>query len=406
MTDKETLDFIRANEGGDVRRLAFQAARYPGVDMPYALDQIAGRQAARRKLPSWAVVDDMVYPPHLSMEQCSGEAAARYKAGVAARMGAKGRLVDLTGGFGVDFAFMAPCFASATYVERQEHLCDIARHNFALLGLDGVEVVCADGTDYLKSMERADMIYIDPARRDSAGGRTFAIADCTPDVLSLRDTLLDKAGTVMIKLSPMLDWRKAVADMGGCVREVHIVSVGGECKELLLVARPGKGLTVHCVNDGADFDFDAEAEIGGAGRTAAWQLPGGNNLEQLAGWHLYEPNASVMKAGCFGLIEQRCGVKAVGADSHLFLRPEAADGFPGRGFVVERATTLNKRALKEALRGIEKANIAVRNFPMSVDALRRRLKIGEGGGVYIFATTLADRTHVLLICSKISKNQL
>lgn len=405
MTDKDTLAFIEANAGGDVRRLALQAGRHPGVDMPYALDQIAGRQAARRKLPSWASVDGLVYPPHLSMEQCSGEAAARYKAGVARRLCAGGRLVDLTGGFGVDFAFMAEGFASATYVERQERLCDIARHNFALLRLDGVEVVCADGTGYVRQMERADMIYIDPARRDSAGGRTFAIADCTPDVLSLRDVLLEKARLVIIKLSPMLDWRKAVADMRGSVREVHIVSVGGECKELLLVMGAGNGLWVHCVNDGDDFVFNAEADSlrhGMAGEGAGCALPGGHDLERIVGWRLCVPNASVMKAGCFALLESRCGVREVARDSHLFLSPEAVEGFPGRVFVVERAATMNKRALKEAMRGMEKANIAVRNFPLTADALRRRLKMGEGGDVYIFATTLADRTHVLLLCSKVS----
>ena len=397
--NEETLAFIKANAGADVRRLALQAGKHPGVDIPFALDQIAGRQAARRKLPSWAAVEGLVYPPHLSMEQCSGEAAARYKAGVARRLcGGRGRLVDITGGFGVDFAFMAGGFAEATYVERQGLLCDIARHNLPLLGLPGAGVVCADGTEYLGRMEPADMVYVDPARRDAAGGRTFAIGDCTPDVGALRRELLLKARWVMVKLSPMLDWRKAVADMGGSVREVHIVSVGGECKELLLVMGEGGGLAVHCVNDGHDFAFEDDGDGGSSGGL------GGDALGGLAGMWLYEPNASVMKAGCFGLLERRFGVRALARDSHLFASREPVAGFPGRAFVVERASTMNKRGLKAALQGIGRANVAVRNFPMTVDGLRRRLKMGEGGSVYIFATTLADRTHVLLVCSKVSQS--
>jgi len=189
-----------------------------------------------------------------------------------------------------------------------------------------------------------------------------------------------------------------VADMGGSVREVHIVSVGGECKELLLVMGEGGGLAVHCVNDGHDFafEYDVAAVAGGA---AGGDVPGA-----LAGMWLYEPNASVMKAGCFGLLERRFGVRALARDSHLFASREPVAGFPGRAFVVERATTMNKRGLKAALQGIGRANVAVRNFPMTVDGLRRRLKMGEGGSVYIFATTLADRTHVLLVCSKVSQS--
>ena len=401
--NQQTIDFIRDNADGDVRRLALQADRHPGVDMPLALDQIAGRQTARRKLPSWAATEGIAYPPHLAMEQCSGEAAARYKAGVARRLCGGGRLVDITGGLGVDFSFMARGFGSAVYVERQERLCALARHNLPLLGLGGAEVVCADGADYLRRMPRAAMVYADPARRDAAGGRTFAIGDCTPDVLSLRDVLLDKAGVVMVKLSPMLDWRKAVADMGGCVAEVHIVSAGGECKELLLVLTQGgsPAPAVHCVSDGADFVFTAGEEAAqGAdtARTAAVSLPDG--LQDLAGWHLYEPNASLMKAGCFGLLERRYGVRQAGRDSHLFLSPAAVSAFPGRGFAISRATTMNKRELRAAMQGISRANVATRNFPLSVAELRRRLKLGDGGDVYVFATTLADRTHVLLFCAK------
>lgn len=391
-----TAAFIVANASADVRRLALQAPRHPDVDIPFALDQIAGRQTARRKLPSWAATDGVAYPPHLALEQCSSEATACYKAAVAQRLCGGGRLVDLTGGFGVDFAFMARGFDSATYVERQERLCAVARHNLPLLGLAGAEVVCADSADYLETMPKADLIYIDPARRNASGGRTYAIADCTPDVAQLRERLREKSRWTMVKLSPMLDWRKAVADMGGDVAELHIVAVGGECKELLLVVGDagGNGMRIHCVNDGTDFCFDASEAVGDGGGK------GVEGIDGLAGMYLYEPHAALMKAGCFGLLCWRFGVRQVAHDSHLFVSAAPVAGFPGRCFVIEAATTMNKRALRQALGGIDKANITVRNFPMDVAALRRRTKISEGGSIYIFATTLADGTHALLVCAR------
>jgi len=384
----DTLRFIKQNAEGDTKLLALRKAE--GVDMPFALDQIAGRQTARKKLPSWAAIDGIVYPPRISMEQCSSERTARYKASVARRLAGEGQIVDITGGFGVDFAFMSEGFSCGVYVERQERLCSIARNNFKALGLKA-EVVCADGTEYLRSMARAALVFIDPARRDANGGRTFGIADCTPDVLSLKDTVLGKADFAMIKLSPMLDWRKAVADIGDCVGEVHIVSVGGECKDLLLVmSNSYHGLQrVYCVNDDSVFDYPPDEK-----GTDTFGAPA-------VGDHLYEPNASVMKAGCFSQIARRFGVRQIARNSHLFVSSTVADCFPGRGFTIDCIATMNKKGLKTSLKGISKANITVRNFPLSVAELRKRLKIGEGGSVYIFATTLADKSHVLLICSKV-----
>ena len=252
MRNEATIRFVLDHREEDVRALALRGSRDKDVDLPWALDQIQGWQAARRKLPSWAAIDGIVYPPHLSMEQCSSEQTARYKAEMAGR---GQRLVDLTGGFGVDFSVMARGFAEAVYVERQAPLCEIAADNFRLLGLQQATVVCADGTDYLQTMPQADLIYIDPARRDDHGGRTYGIADCTPNVLSIRDLLMEKAERVLIKLSPMLDWRKAVTDLGPqYVREVHIVSVANECKELLILLSPGTSFRLICANDNTKFE--------------------------------------------------------------------------------------------------------------------------------------------------------
>ena len=394
--NEATLEFIRIHADEDVRQLAFLGKKNPEVDMAYALDQIAGRQKARVKIPSWASIDGIVYPPHISMEQCSSEQTARYKARIA---GNGEKIVDLTAGFGVDMAFMSAGFKQAVHVEMQPQLCAISSENYKHLGLNHVQVVCNDGVGYLHQMEHADLIFIDPARRDQHGARTYGIADCTPNVLEIIDEMLQKADRVMIKLSPMLDWQKTVADVGN-VSQVHIVSVGNECKELLLEVKKGKDekVKVFCVNDDQVFSY----EIGETHPFTSSPLHSFTPSPLHSFTFLYEPNASVMKAGCFNLISHRFGITQPDANSHLFLSDKLVEGFPGRGFVIERVSTMNKRELKEALAGIDKANIAVRNFPLSVADLRKRLKLKDGGDVYIFATTDAKKGHLVMVCRKIS----
>ena len=400
MKNQATLDFIREHADDDVRQLALRGSKMSEVDLSYALEQIAGRQKAHTKLPSWASIDGIVYPPHLSMEQCSSELTARYKASIAG----KGALfVDLTAGFGVDMAFIAQGFQKAVHVERQPQLCAISSENYNVLGLNHIEVVCGDGVEYLHTMNHADLLFIDPARRDEHGGRTYGIADCTPNVLEMLDEMLEKADRVMIKLSPMLDWRKAVADLGK-VNDVHIISVDNECKELLLAVNSeerGKNsaspsLRVVCVNlfsDGNKECFEFDGYHASPSSSAFHFSPYDSRF-------LYEPNASIMKAGCFGLLEQRFGVMQLDKNSHLFVSDKEVISFPGREFLIEKRTSMNKRELKAALADIDKANITVRNFPMSVAELRKRLKLKEGGEVYIFATTIANEGHQLLVCRK------
>ena len=489
-----TAEFIQEYREKDTRQLALQSARFPDVDMPYALDQIKGWQTARRKLPTWAACDGIVYPPHLSMEQCSSEPTAQYKLNLAMEWAGRvesselrvesseggvessenevesselrvesseegvdnsseqsatlnsqlstlnchaSSMTDLTGGFGVDFSFTSCAFASATYVERNAQLCHMVEHNLPLLGIDNAKVVCADAVDYLSTLDMQTMIFLDPARRDQHGAKTVMLADCTPDVVQLLPQLLKKSRFTMLKLSPMLDWHKAVEDLQGMVREVHIVSVGGECKELLLVLSEEieSKLKVFCA------DLEAGGGSGGSSRssgsncsslssepsfprtpsspsapshpstpslsaslfvyTPSASSPAPNSkLKTQNSKFLYEPNASIMKAGCFDELAAAYGVSPVSRNSHLFLSAEPVDGFPGRSFSIERVTTLNKRELRQALAGIEKANIATRNFPLSVAELRKRLKLKDGGDVYIFATTTAEGEHVLLISHK------
>lgn len=397
-----TAEFIREYRERDIRQLALQANRFPDVDMPYALDQIQGWQIARRKLPKWAACDGVIFPPHLSMEQCSSEPTAQYKLNLAMewaeRVGHASRMTDLTGGFGVDFSFTSCAFAAATYVERNEQLCHIVEHNLPLLGLNNATVVCADAVEYLSTVEPQTMLFLDPARRDEHGAKTVMLADCTPDVVQLLPKLLEKSRFTMLKLSPMLDWHKAVDDLQGTVREVHIVSVGGECKELLLVLSTvvESELKVYCA-DLSTASGSSSLFVYTPGSSA----PVANSTFNIQhSTFLHEPNASIMKAGCFDELALAYGVSPVSRNSHLFLSDEPVEDFPGRSFVVERVTTMNKGELRKTLAGIEKANIATRNFPLTVAELRKRLKIKDGGDVYIFATTTAEGEHLLLISRK------
>ena len=397
MRNEATIEFVKEHRNDDVRLLALQTRRDGDVDLPWALDQIQGWQTARRKLPTWAGIDGIVYPPHLSMEQCSSEQTALYKCGVmdSLPVACHETLIDMTGGFGVDFSFMATRAKHAVYIERLEHLCETARHNFPLLGLNHVTVTHAVAEDVLSGLETipaSTLLYLDPARRDDNSNRTYAIADCTPNVLEMKDRLLEVGHHVLIKLSPMLDWHKAVSDLGDRVAQVHIVSAGNECKELLILMSADHlgEPSIHCVNEGHKVSFvpsqdDDRVAIATDSDEASY---------------LYEPNASIMKAGCFGVLTQRYAVKAIAVDSHLFVSNQAISDFPGRCFTVMAATSMNKKELAKAMKGITRANVAVRNFPMTAQQLRQRLRLQDGGDCYIFGTTTAGGHRMIYLCKK------
>ena len=513
--NQATQDFIRQHQDDDVRQLAFLGSKYPEVDMPFALDQIRGRKMARVKLPRWASLEGIIYPPHISMEQCSSESTALYKAELAARLlglpvssssaekenesanenevakasdfhfskirefagdravdsefaknGATSEnqqiltkpgedvnetkedvskadfseeigFVDLTGGFGVDFSYIAARLGvKSMYVERQAHLCDAAKENFGRLGLKNAIVKNGDGIEVLhsfhpkkKDVASADdslgitydqplsllktklglkLIFIDPARRDDAGNKVVSLKDCTPDVTVLQEEMLSKADYVIIKLSPMLDWHRAISELSH-VREVHIISVNNECKELLLVlsalnmgdmeassadgeVKHAGNLRIYCVNDAQSFVCDELDMESSSVKIAP------STLEEMQ--YLYEPNASLMKAGCFGVLSGRYDARMLSKNSHLFVSREPITAFPGRSFRIIAVSSFNKKELKRHLSGITKANIATRNFPLSVAELRKRLKLKDGGETYIFATTLSDESHVLVITNK------
>ena len=365
--------FILTHEQEDVRNLAL---RFKGEDMPFLLNQIKGRQTAKNKIPSWYVNNEIVYPIQLSQEQASSEITAQYKVSV---IGSGRILVDLTGGMGVDFSFLSPRFTESVYVEQNMELCNIAAHNFKALNLPHVSVQNTTSDDYLENMPPADVIYLDPARRNEAGKKTFRIKDCSPDVLEIRGALLTKAKLVVIKFSPMLDIALAVKELK-YVHEVHVVSVENECKELLFLLSPkAESIAYHAVNlrkngNTEKFFFNPQDEHNLA-----------ISFAETIGKYLYEPNASILKAGGFKSVAKQFGIQKLHVNSHLYTCNTSIPNFPGRIFEVKEWFLANKQNIKLFLSHTKKANVAVRNFPLSVAEIRQKTGLKEGGEVYLFA---------------------
>lgn len=396
----ETQLFIREHSSDDVRALALQAKKYPDIDMPTAITQIAGRQVAAEKIPSWREMEEIWYPKHLSLEQCSSETTARYKA----RLFQGDSLTDLTGGFGIDCSFLAAGFKSATYVERQEELCEIAAHNFPILNLNHINVRNEDGVAYLQTMSPVDCIFLDPARRNEHGGKTVAISDCEPDVAGLEELLLSKAKRIMVKLSPMLDLSLALKEPKH-TQEVHILSVSNECKELLLLLgqeapteqAPPEEIPIRCANL---FTKGAQEEQHFAFTREQEQHSQCTYTDSL-GDYLYEPNASLLKAGAFRSVAAAYSVRKLHPNSHLYTSDTFIGNFPGRIFRIVNQCSFNRKEAKESLADLKKANVTVRNFPATVAELRKRLHLTEGGDTYLFASTLNDGRKVIIRCEKV-----
>ncbi|MCR5534539.1 MAG: hypothetical protein K6F47_05145 [Bacteroidaceae bacterium] len=384
------LDFIAQHRTDDVRKLALKKVP-EGVDIAFCLQQIEGWQLARKKIPEWAAMEGLLFPPRLSMEQCSSQQTALYKRRVVERLldGQYDKMMDLTGGFGIDFSYMAPLFRKAIYVEQQEHLCQIARHNFGLLRLQQAEVRNAQSQDVLTAADHTSLIYADPARRDGAGRKVVLLQDCQPDVVTLQDELMAHAGVVMLKLSPMLDIQQSLRQLHQ-VREVHVVSVDGECKELLLVMYQQEApLRYYCVNI---TDHVQETVVGEAAVRPV--------ICKQEGSYLYEPNASILKAGVQDALCSIYKVEKLHAFSHLFTSDQLIEDFPGRSFRIIGRSDFSKQGLRDLLAGVKQANLTVRNFPATVQELRKKLKLADGGSVYLFATTMSDNSHALLRCVK------
>lgn len=404
MKPTDTLrSFIKEHAADDLARLLLGASRYPEIDVPLAVEQIAARRQIRDKLPSWYGNDALYFPARIAAEQCSSEQTALYKAGL---IGSGITLCDLTGGLGIDTYYFSRRAAAVIYMERFPAYAEAARHNFACLGAGNIRVIEGDSTALFETLPEVDLFYIDPARRAEGNRRVFALADCEPDLPRLLPRLLAKAPRVMAKLSPMADLRLTLDLLPGTTA-VHILSVRNECKELIfqIEARPAKsgGETeketdfsplITCVNFTAAgkeerYTFTLEEE------TAAPSVPA-----PAPGTYLYEPNASILKAGAFKSIALRMQVAKLHPSSHLYTSDRLAAEFPGRIFRVEEVIPFHGKSIKTLFRALPQANLTVRNFPLSAEELRKRLKLKEGGNTYLFATTLAGGEKVLIRCVK------
>lgn len=381
----DTKQFIADHLHDDVSELALKY-RNAEVDLTLALRQIEARQLLRKKVPSWSDNDELLFPVRLSIEQSSSEATAHYKASLLHGES----FSDLTGGLGVDCYFISQNFQHSDYVEMNPELCKLAEHNLVIPVIHN-----ESAEDYLKSCDPIDCIFIDPARRDSHGRKVVSVADCIPNVVELQDLMLQKAKRVMIKLSPMLDISQALKELRH-VKEIHVVAVENECKELLFLLEPefeGEPV-ITCVNlesPQPSVTFNLEEE-----KVATLQLA------KEVGRYLYEPNAALMKGGCYRLLTQRYGVQKLHRNSHLYTSDQLVSDFPGRIFEVDDWAVYGKKS-KALLEGVDKASIAVRNFPMTVAEIRKKLKIADGDQVYLFATTLSDERKILILSRKTSR---
>ena len=348
--------------------------------------QTEGRKIVATKLPSWAENMSILFPVKISLEQCSSEATALYKAGLVSGKS----LVDLTGGFGVDCSFLSKNFSSVDYVEQNEELCQIAEHNFAALGLN-IRVNNAESVSFLADMPSVDCIYIDPARRDVKGKKTADLSLCCPNLLEIRDILLKKCNTLLIKLSPMFDISSALEVFPEC-KQVHVVSVKNECKELLLLVEGGFcGETEIVCVDLDELGVRSE-ELGVRSKESLLTVN-----YSVSKNYLYEPNASIMKAGLFKTVAKRYNVQKLHPSTHLYTSEELMPNFPGRSFEIKRVTKVQRKEIQD----IDKANLSIRNFPGNVADLKKKLKLKDGGNTYIFACTLNDNSKVLIVCEKL-----
>lgn len=385
----EARSFLADHAQADPAKLALQAARFPNLPFRELVQQLAARQRVREKLPTWAQHPHVIFPPTLSLEQASSERTARFKAGLVAGE----NLADLTGGLGVDAWAFAETVSTVFYAEPNGDLADLAAHNLPTLGRNNVVIFPEAAETFLPKNGSFDWIYLDPARRGNAQNRVFRLDDCTPDVLKLKSFLLEKAPNVLLKAAPLLDLDGAIRQLA-TVETVHVVAVENEVKELLFtlrraVAREPEIRAVNLLKNGGEHRLTFR-------RSEEAAAP----VEFSAPHHfLYEPNAALLKAGAFRLLATRFGLKKLHPSSHLYTSDALRTDFPGRIFSVKTTVKPDRRALHAVLPEA-RANLTVRNFPASVAELRKKLALAEGGDVYVFATTLADGKHALVVTEK------
>lgn len=390
--DIPTIEFIKKQIQTDPNALLLAAKKYPDMDIPFVVDQITCRKQIKDKLPAWYANYDLYFPAKITTEQCSSEQTASYKQ----RLASGNIACDMTGGLGIDTYYISRNFEKFFYLERYEAYCNAARHNFNVLGASNIDVLNGDSIQLLNDLPSLDLIYVDPARRSDCNKRLYDLSECEPNVVNLAPILLSKAKKLIVKVSPMADIHRCI-ELIPQVKRIHVLSVRNECKELLLEVdstEESKDVEIVCVNfpvtgeQSFSFFFNAE-------KSAPL------NVVNTVHKYLYEPNASILKAGAFKSVATQFGIKKLHQHSHLYTSSELITDFPGRIFQVIEVDGFSKKWLQTASKQIGQANLTTRNFPMTVAEIRKRSKLQEGGSLYLFATTLSDDQKVIVSCEKL-----
>lgn len=409
--------FIENHLHDDTRQLALKTLP-ADIDKTFALNQIEARQIISKKVPSWASNNDLIFPKHLSLEQCSSELTAKYKTTIVEKIikthcnaplqpdtnCLPTTFIDLTGGLGIDSYFLSENFQTAYYVENQMDLCELAENNFRVLDRK-INIINTDAESFLEnhSCDSCNSwcdswcIFVDPARRDALNRKMVSLHDCSPDVVELQEKMLSVAGHVLIKASPMLDISLICNELKN-IKEIHIVSVKNECKEtLILLERGFEGkIKFVCVNLRQDEQDpqDAFCCFDDDEKNAAPVFA--DTIRK----YLYEPNSSLMKAGVFRLVSQSFNIDKLHVNSHLYTSDNLIQDFPGRVFEVVAFSNFDKKVKKELLKDIMRASVVTRNFPLSANDLRKNLGLQESDGTFVFGTTMRGDKKVIILCKK------
>ncbi len=398
--------FIKTHLNDEVTSLLLQAKKYPNLNIPDLVWQIKARQKAKIKLPEWFNNEDIIFPKMLSVEQCSSEITAKFKASLM-----QGEtLIDLTGGMGVDIAYMSKNFKKAIYIEQNADLCEITNCNFEQLGIKNVDFVGGNSINFLKNETlNYSWIYLDPHRRDDTGNKVVSLQDCEPNILEIKGFLFTKTDKILLKASPMLDINLAVSELQN-VANIYVVAVENEVKEILF----------HLEKD---YQNEAQYHAVNLKSTTSFSLYNSTTLDRLKPvvllsfrkseekdamikvgspqTYLYEPNAAILKSGGFRIVAQHFDLQKIAPHSHLYTSNDLVKNFQGRTFKIEGVCKLDKKEISKFL-SENKANITIRNFPLSVKQIREKLKLSEGGNTYIFATTDAQNQKIVIVSKKVA----
>ena len=392
--DDAMFSYIARNLDADTCKLLLKSEPLLSFDKSFAILQIECRRKCRTKIPELLNNDHFLFPKSISAEQCTHQMVAQFHA---SQFMPDDSVLDMTMGLGVDDYYIAQRVKSLTAIELDPEIADTGKHNFSFLATN-VEVINDDSVDYLKRLgsdERFDAIFIDPARRGESGKRLYGFADCQPDLLSILPEISRHCSRLFVKASPMLDVTQSMRELGDCLTDVWAVSVKNECKELffkLNFEEKAPSVNFHALNNDGEWRQFSTQDVANASTSPITNL--------YEAHFLYEPNASIMKLGCYSAVEQAFGTPQIAPNSHLMVSDALIADFPGRQFLIKEIIPFKDKEIKNLGKRIKQANIATRNFKLGAEALKKRLRMHDGGSTYIFATTLPIGEQVLIICEK------